>query len=96
MGGSGKINNIHLPLEPFLNFTCFRLQPKGMEQPEELNQLNQAFLEEINRSGELFLTHTKIGGLLTIRMVTGQTYVEEQDVKRALELIASAARHNLP
>jgi len=92
----GKINNIHLPLEPFLNFTCFRLQPKGMEQPEELNQLNQAFLEEINRSGELFLTHTKIGGLLTIRMVTGQTYVEEQDVKRALELIASAARHNLP
>ena len=92
----GKINNIHLPLEPFLNFTCFRLQPKGMEQPEELNQLNQAFLEEINRSGELFLTHTRIGGLLTIRMVTGQTYVEEQDVKRALELIASAARHNLP
>jgi len=92
----GKINNIHLPLEPFLNFTCFRLQPKGMEQPEELNQLNQAFLEEINRSGELFLTHTKIGGLLTIRMVTGQTYVEEQDVKRALELIVSAARHNLP
>jgi aromatic-L-amino-acid decarboxylase len=91
-----KINNIHLPLEPFLNFTCFRLQPKGMEQPEELNRLNQAFLEEINRSGELFLTHTKIGGLLTIRMVTGQTYVEEQDVKRALELIASAARHKLP
>jgi len=92
----GQISSIHLPLEPFLNFTCFRLQPVGVEHPEELNRLNQAFLEEINRSGELFLTHTKIGGLLTIRMLTGQTYVEEQDVKRALELIASAASHTIP
>ena len=76
----------------FLNFNCFRLQPEGMESPEELNALNEAFLEEINRSGRLFLTHTRIDGLHTIRMIIGQTYVEEEHVDLALENIALAAQ----
>jgi aromatic-L-amino-acid decarboxylase len=87
-----ELDHLVLPLEPFLNFTCFRLQPDSMESPEELNTLNEAFLEEINRSGKLFLTHTKINGLYTIRMLIGQTYVEEEHVDLALEHIATAAR----
>ncbi len=87
----GQMKSIHLPLEPFLNFTCFRLQPEGLENPDTLNPLNEAFLEEINRGGELYLTHTKIDGLYTLRMIIGQTYVEEKDVDRALELISYAA-----
>jgi aromatic-L-amino-acid decarboxylase len=90
-GNLREIENLHLPLEPFLNFTCFRLQPEGVEGKEELNRLNEAFLDEINGGGELFLTHTKINGLYTLRMITGQTYVEESDVDRALELIRLAA-----
>jgi len=86
-----QINGIHLPLEPFLNFTCFRLQPEGVENPEALNRLNETFLEEINSSSKLFLTHTRINGLFTIRMHIGQTYVEEKDVERTLELITQAA-----
>ena len=86
-----KLEHIVVPLEPFLNFTCFRLQPKGMEKPEELNALNEAFLEEINKGRKLFLTHTKINGLYTIRMLIGQTYVEEEHVDKALEHIAKAA-----
>ena len=86
-----QIDAIHLPLEPFLNFTCFRLQPEGMESPETLNQLNEAFLEEINKGAKLFLTHTKIHGLYTIRMLIGQTYVVDKDVELALEVIGEAA-----
>lgn len=86
-----EIKYMHLPLEPFLNFTCFRLQPPGLEAPDALNRLNEAFLEEINREGKLFLTHTKINGLYTLRLIIGQTYVEESDMERALELIASAS-----
>ena len=85
------IKDLHLPLEPFLNFTCFRLQPKGMENPEALNRLNEAFLEEINKGGRLFLTHTRINGLYTIRMLIGQTYVEEKDVEQSLDQIKLAA-----
>jgi len=87
-----QIKNIHLPLDPFLNFTCFRLQPEGIDDPEKLNRLNEAFLEEINRDGKLFLTHTRIGELYTLRMILGQTYVEEHHVDLALEQIAAAAQ----
>ena len=86
-----KIAPMQIPLEPFLNFTCFRMQPDGMEDPDELNRLNETLLEAINSGGELFLTHTKINGLFTLRMLTGQTYVEEKDVDLALERIAAAA-----
>ena len=52
-------------------------------------------LEEINRDGKLFLTHTKIGELYTLRMIIGQTYVEEKDVELALGQIAKAAEITL-
>ena len=89
------IKDLHLPLEPFLNFCCFRLQPEGVKNPEVLNQLNEAFLEEINKGGKLFLTHTKIHGLYTIRMLIGQTYVENKDVELALEVIRKAAAQTM-
>ena len=90
-----QTESIYFPLEPFLNFSCFRLQAKGLENPDELNRLNEAFLEQINSSGELFLTHTKIDGLYTLRMIIGQTYVKEEDVERALEIITDAAAQSI-
>jgi aromatic-L-amino-acid decarboxylase len=90
-----KLDQVVLPLKPFLNFSCFRLQPPGLSDPANLNALNEAFLEEINKSGKLYLTHTKINGLYTIRMLIGQTYVEEDHVDLALELIASAAEKTM-
>jgi aromatic-L-amino-acid decarboxylase len=56
-----------------------------------LNRLNEKLLEEINRKGRLFLTHTKIRGLYTLRMVIGQTYVEKHHIDLALEEIRSVA-----
>ena len=54
-----ELEHITLPLKPFLNYTCFRLQPEGMNDADRLNELNETFLEEINRGGRLYLTHTK-------------------------------------
>jgi aromatic-L-amino-acid decarboxylase len=86
-----SVDELHMPVEPFLNFSCFRLQPGGIADPRTMNHLNEAFLEEINRSGELFLTHTKVGGLYTLRMVIGQTYVNQEHVELAVERIKEAA-----
>lgn len=82
---------IELALDPFLNFTCFRLKPKGIDDPGSLNNLNEKFLEAINRGGKLFLTHTKIRGLYTLRMIIGQTYVDQSHIDLALEEIQSIA-----
>ncbi|MFQ5967953.1 MAG: pyridoxal-dependent decarboxylase [Acidimicrobiia bacterium] len=55
------------------------------------DQANQAILDRLNASGELFLTHTKLDGRLTLRMSIGQTRTEERHVRRAWELIRQAA-----
>ena len=86
-----KISNVELAMEPFLNFTSFRLHPAGMDDPQMLNSLNERFLEEMNRRGKLFLTHTKIRGLFTLRMLIGQTYVEQHHIELALEEIKSVS-----
>ena len=86
---------MELAMKPFLNFTCFRLHPGGMDSNEMLNKLNESFLEEINRSGKLFLTHTKINDLYTIRMIIGQTYVGKEHIILALKEIRSAAENVL-
>jgi aromatic-L-amino-acid decarboxylase len=87
-----SIDGLIIPVEPFLNYSCFRLQAEGVTEQESLNRLNESFLEEINRSGELFLTHTKIEGLHTIRMLIGQTYVTKEHVQLAVQRIKEAAR----
>jgi aromatic-L-amino-acid decarboxylase len=87
-----SVDALLMPVEPFLNFSCFRLQEPGVTDPDKLNQLNEAFLEEINSSGTLFLTHTKVDGLYTIRMIIGQTYVNQDHVDLALERIKGSAK----
>ncbi|MEN8227760.1 MAG: pyridoxal-dependent decarboxylase [Bacteroidota bacterium] len=82
-----EIPGIELAMEPFLNFTGFRLKYDGIDDVASLNKLNENLLEEINRKGKLFLTHTKIRGLYTVRMIVGQTYVEKQHIDLALKEI---------
>ena len=86
-----RIPEIELPLEPFLNFTCFRLNPESINDPAALNKLNELLLEKVNSAGKLFLTHTRIGGQFTLRFIIGQTYVEKHHIETALRVIRSAA-----
>ncbi|MGW8314438.1 MAG: pyridoxal phosphate-dependent decarboxylase family protein [Bacteroidales bacterium] len=85
-----KIPGMVVPLEPFLNVTCFRYDPDPEADTETRNNTNATLLERINRSGDLFLSHTRIRGLHTARMVIGQTYVKREDVENALNVINAA------
>ncbi|MCB0305472.1 MAG: hypothetical protein KDI38_17050, partial [Calditrichaeota bacterium] len=49
-------------------------------------------LENLNRSGKVFLTHTRLNDRYTIRMVLGQTRVERRHMEAAWELIVREAR----
>lgn len=67
----------------------------GMEEEtneEKLNRLNAQLLEKLNGSGDVFLTHTTLFGLYTIRFVIGQTYVSRRHVEEAWKLIVDTAR----
>jgi len=65
-----------------LNLVCFR--HRGGDER------NQEILDTVNGSGQIFLTHTKLDGKLTLRMSIGQARTEASHVRRAWGLISSS------
>lgn len=78
--------DFELILKPFLNFSCFRYHPQGAD-PKQLNELNEQLKDKLNKTGKLFLSHTKVDDKYVLRFVIGQTYVEQEHVEKALEMI---------
>lgn len=68
------------------NLICFRYSPKGTAEAQ-LNAWNEQLIHLLNDSGKVYLTHTKINGKYALRMVIGQTYVQQVHVDKAWELI---------
>lgn len=65
-----------------LNLICFRYNP-GNTSEEDLNKLNEKLLFRINNDGNIYLSHTKLNGKYTLRMVIGQTNVERKHIEKA-------------
>ncbi len=74
---------------PF-SLVCFRYAPEGRSEAQ-LNALNQEIMDTVNASGEMFLSHTKLRGKLTLRLAVGNIRTEERHVARAWELLRAAA-----
>src|SRR5215468_6041045 len=66
-----------------LNLVCFRLKSG--------DAANQALLERLNRSGDLYLTHTKLKDRFTLRLSVGQTNTQRRHVERAWRRIQEEA-----
>ncbi len=67
-----------------LNLVCFR-HVGGDER-------NREIMDRVNDSGEMFLTHTRLGDRMALRMSIGQTWTEERHIRNAWEKIREAAR----
>jgi aromatic-L-amino-acid decarboxylase len=70
---------------------CFRFAPRDRDEPA-LNDLNARIVTRVNDSGEVFLSSTKLGGKETLRLAIGHVRTTEAHVRRAWELLQSAAR----
>jgi aromatic-L-amino-acid decarboxylase len=75
-----------------LNLVCFRYHPKNIQDEEILNTVNEKILHQLNKSGRMYLTHTKINQQYTFRLVVGQTFVEAHHIQKAWEQIQEIAR----
>ncbi len=75
--------HLELAAPVHLNLICFRHR-NGDEASQQL-------LERLNQSGELFLTHTRMNDLFTLRMAIGQTETKRQHVEQAWNKIQAAA-----
>ena len=76
-------DDFELVVEPPLNLVCFR-HVGG-------DAVNEALLDHLNASGDLFMTHTKLDGRYVLRFCVGQTHTTEAHVERAWERILEAA-----
>lgn len=75
--------NFELAAPPTLNLVCFR-HTGG-------DAINMKLMEQLNRSGRLFLTHTKLNGQIALRFCVGQTHTDLPHVQRAWQLIEQTA-----
>lgn len=66
-----------------LNLVCFR--HKGGDE------VNQALMDRLNRSGDLYLTHTRLNNRLTLRFCVGQTNTQTRHADRAWKRIQEEA-----
>jgi aromatic-L-amino-acid decarboxylase len=84
-------DDFELMVPVLLNTVCFRYNPKNILDESELNNINEKLLNALNLSGKIYVSHTKLNGKYTIRMVTSQTNVEQRHVDYAWELIKHTA-----
>lgn len=75
-----------------LSVVCFRAHPRGVEAEPELDRLNARLVELVNRTGEVFLSHTRLRGRFTIRLAIGHLRTAEAHVRRAWELLQDNLR----
>ena len=66
-----------------LNLVCFR--HRGGDES------NMTLMNRLNGSGDLYLTHTRLDGKITLRFCVGQTNTEGQHVERAWKRIQQEA-----
>jgi aromatic-L-amino-acid decarboxylase len=64
------------------SLVCFRRDVSDEE--------NEELVARLNRSGELFLSHTRLGGRYVIRLAIGNERTTEEDVRRAWEALRQA------
>jgi aromatic-L-amino-acid decarboxylase len=76
-----------------VSLVCFRLNDGRSE--EDLNELNRAFLEQLNQTGKLLLTHTTLRGKYVLRLSIAARMTEERHVKLAWDVIQSTATNLL-
>jgi aromatic-L-amino-acid decarboxylase len=70
-----------------LTTICFRAHPRGVDDDESLNKLNERLMRAVNGSGRMFITHTKLNDRVVLRFVISHLRTSEDHVARAWQLL---------
>jgi len=74
-----------------LSVVCFRARPPGAAWSDEgIDALNTRVLDDVNATGEVFLSHTRLGERYALRLAVGHIRTTEHHVRRAWELLNEA------
>ena len=74
---------------PF-SVVCFRAVPKSLRGDElALDNLNSRLVDEVNKTGHVFLSHTRLENHYVIRLAIGNLQTTEHHVRQAWTLLCS-------
>ena len=87
-----KNKNFELTTELNVNMINFRLNPKFKNlSNEQLDSLNKKLIKNLNKTGKIYLSHTVINGIYSIRMPIASTTINKTNIKKSWELIKSVS-----
>jgi len=77
---------------PF-GLVCFRHVPAALASDgPSVDEWNRELLKRVNAAGDVYLTHTELGGRYTLRLAVGQWQTQRANIVRAWQLIRGAIR----
>ena len=87
-----KINDFEITAKRNFNMVNFRFKPIKINDENKLNNLNKKLLKKLNSSGKIYLSHTKINNIFSLRMPIGNTFSSKKYVLSSWNLIKKTAR----
>jgi aromatic-L-amino-acid/L-tryptophan decarboxylase len=73
------------------SLVCFRFHPAGIDDETLLDNINEQLMLAVNATGKMYLSHTRLNGRFTLRMVTSQTNIDREDIQTAWDLLLKTA-----
>ena len=70
---------------------CFRAHPAGVDDPRELDVLNERINARVNATGRFLISSTKLRGQFSLRLCTQVHRMTEGDIEEVVGLIQSEA-----
>jgi aromatic-L-amino-acid decarboxylase len=70
---------------------CFRIRPRRMTNEDELNALNERVNQQVNRTGFVLMSSTRLRGTLALRLCIPGHRTREEDVREVLALVRRTA-----
>lgn len=80
-------SDVELTAPPMFSLVCFRYKPEAISDEAELEALNARLLEQLNGTREIFLSHTKLHDIYTLRLAIGNLHTAEKHIRRVFELL---------
>ena len=74
---------------------CFRVRPRGMDDVQTLNALNERVNERVNRTGFVLMSSTRLRGALSLRLCIPGYRTREEDIRAVLDLVRTTAAQEL-
>ena len=85
--------NFELTTKQNMNMINFRFNPKKSKNNSEINKLNIRLIDKLNKTGKIYLSHTMINNIYSIRMPIGSTTVGIENIKSSWKLIKKISQN---